>query len=250
MSADRRADLEVHLRGPGNEPIDLWRTLNSHGFSDLAPLQLDEPTRSLSLTLPVSGGRPRRVRIAPGRKDHASLEIGGGAAGPRVRAAIRDAAMRVLHLDHDLSAFYATAEDDGDLAWASAGAGRMLRSPTVFEDVVKTICTTNCSWGLTVTMVNALVIHLGEPAIGATGARTNAFPSAAAMATEPESFYREVVRAGYRAPRFATSPERWPRATWTSSAWETPHATSCPTTRSKGSCSRFPVSGRTQPPTS
>jgi N-glycosylase/DNA lyase len=181
--------------------VDLWRTLNSHGFSDLAPLELDEPTRSLWLTLPVPGGRPRRVQIGPGRKGHAAIEIGGGAAGPRVRAAIRDTVTRVLHLDQDLSAFYSTAEQDPDLAWAAAGAGRMLRSPTVFEDVVKTICTTNCSWGLTVTMVNALVIHLGEPAIGANGGPANAFPPAAAMAAQPETFYREVVRAGYRAPR-------------------------------------------------
>ena len=42
----------------------------------------------------------------------------------------------------------------------------MLRSPTVWEDVVKTLCTTNCSWGLTITMVNALVHELGEPAVG------------------------------------------------------------------------------------
>ena len=37
----------------------------------------------------------------------------------------------------------------------------MVRSPTVFEDVVKTICTTNTSWGGTTRMVNALVEHLG-----------------------------------------------------------------------------------------
>jgi hypothetical protein len=27
---------------------------------------------------------------------------------------------------------------DGDLAWCATGAGRMLRAPTVFEDVAKT----------------------------------------------------------------------------------------------------------------
>ena len=74
----------------------------------------------------------------------------------------------------------------------------MLRSPTVFEDVVKTICTTNCAWGATVRMVNALVTHLGEPSVGGDGPLTNAFPTPAAMAASPESFYRDVVRAGYR----------------------------------------------------
>ena len=47
-----------------------------------------------------------------------------------------------------------------------AGAGRMIRSPTVFEDVVKTVCTTNCAWSATVRMVHAIVGHLGDPAAG------------------------------------------------------------------------------------
>jgi N-glycosylase/DNA lyase len=104
----------------------------------------------------------------------------------------------VLRLDRDLSGFYRLIIEDPDLAWAAAGAGRMLRSPTVFEDVVKTICTTNCAWGATVRMVDALVSSLGEPAIGGEGPLTHAFPTAAAMASAPEAFYRDVVRAGYR----------------------------------------------------
>jgi N-glycosylase/DNA lyase len=100
----------------------------------------------------------------------------------------------MLRLDEDLSAFYVVARENPALAWAAAGAGRMLRSPTVFEDVVKTICTTNCAWGGTVRMVTALVDHLGIPA--RSGKRT--FPTPAAMAKAGEEFYRDVARAGYR----------------------------------------------------
>ena len=196
------AELELPLRGPCGEPVDLWRTLNSHGFADLAPLQLDTERRSLSLTVRVPGGRPRRVQIRPGRPGSASVEILGGAAGPRVRSAVKDVTAQMLQLDEDLSGFYATAAGDPALSWVVSGAGRMLRSPSVFEDVVKTICTTNCSWGLTVTMVNALVTHLGEPALRTSGPLTHAFPTSAAMAAQPEAFYRRVVRAGYRSPRF------------------------------------------------
>jgi len=70
----------------------------------------------------------------------------------------------------------------------------MLRGPTVFEDVVKTICTTNIAWGGTVRMVTALVEHLGVAAPG--GGRT--FPRPAAMAGAGEEFYRDIARAGYR----------------------------------------------------
>jgi 3-methyladenine DNA glycosylase/8-oxoguanine DNA glycosylase len=46
----------------------------------------------------------------------------------------------IFRLDEDVSAFYELVCED-DLAWVVLGAGRMLRAPTVFEDVVKTIRT-------------------------------------------------------------------------------------------------------------
>jgi N-glycosylase/DNA lyase len=106
----------------------------------------------------------------------------------------------ILRLDEDLSGFYELAREDPDLAWVTSGAGRLIRSQTVYEDVVKTICTTNTSWGGTVRMVSAIVEHLGDPAPGAPadGPFGHAFPSPAEMAAAPESFYREVARAGYR----------------------------------------------------
>jgi 3-methyladenine DNA glycosylase/8-oxoguanine DNA glycosylase len=72
----------------------------------------------------------------------------------------------------------------------------------VFEDVVKTICTTNTSWGGTTRMVNALVEHLGEKAPGAPAASPygRAFPTPAAMAAAPTHFYKKVAGAGYRGP--------------------------------------------------
>jgi N-glycosylase/DNA lyase len=78
----------------------------------------------------------------------------------------------------------------------------MLRSPTVFEDLVKTICTTNCAWSATVRMVSALVAELGTPAVGAVERRS--FPSPAAMAATDDAFYRDVARAGYRGPYLRT----------------------------------------------
>jgi N-glycosylase/DNA lyase len=194
--------LELRLRGPRGEPVDLWRTFVSHGFHGLAPTSLDESSRTLSLTVRVPRGRPRRVSIAAGRRGSARIEVAGPAPAAAGRDAIAATVARVLHLDQDLSAFYTIAADDPQLSWAATGAGRMLRSPTVFEDVVKTLCTTNCSWGLTVTMVNALVSNLGEASAGSIDPRRNAFPTADVMAAQDERFYRDVVRSGYRAPRF------------------------------------------------
>jgi len=61
---------------------------------------------------------------------------------------------------------------------------------------VKTLCTTNCSWALTRTMVARLCEAAGDPGPG--GER--AFPTPEALAARPERFFRDTVRAGYRAP--------------------------------------------------
>ncbi len=196
--------IDIPLRGPGGEPIDLWRTLASHGFHDLAPMTLDEDARTLSLTLRMPRGAPRRVTIGAGRRATARIVPTGSEPSARARAEIERQVRRVLHLEHDLSSFYELAAEDPDLAWVTTGAGRMLRSPTVFEDVIKTLCTTNCSWSLTRTMVQALVMNLGDRPLGSKDPLTNAFPTPEAMAEQDERFYREVVRSGYRAPHFIT----------------------------------------------
>lgn len=195
---------EILLVGPGAEPVDLHRTLVSHGTITLPPMLVDEEAGTLEVTLPVPGGRPRSVRVRPGNPRHARVEVRGRPPGRRVAEAILAGVRRILNLDEDLSGFYAIAAEDPELAWVARGAGRMARSPTVFEDVVKTICTTNCSWALTKKMTSALVEHLGEPAPGAPndGWRGRTFPSAEAMAARDERFYREAIRAGYRAPHF------------------------------------------------
>jgi 3-methyladenine DNA glycosylase/8-oxoguanine DNA glycosylase len=195
-------NLEIPLRGAGGEPVDLLRTITSHGLASLPPLEIDEAAVSLTTTLAVPAGRPRTVRVSPGRSGHVRVEVVGRAPGRRSAEALAATVRHVLHMDEDLSPFYAMAVEDPDLAWVARGAGRMVRSPTVFEEVVRIVCTTNCSWALTSRMITALVERLGEPAAGvvAGGWRGRAFPTPEAMARARPAFYRDVVRAGYRGP--------------------------------------------------
>jgi 3-methyladenine DNA glycosylase/8-oxoguanine DNA glycosylase len=176
---------ELPLVGAGGEPVDFRRTLASHGVASLPPSRIDEEAWTLEVTLP-SGRGARTARVSERRAGRARVE----GATDSVLAQLR----HMFRLDEDLSGFYAIARDDPQLVWAAAGAGRMLRSPTVFEDVVKTICTTNCAWGGTVRMVTALVDELGVAS--PTGGHT--FPRPAGMAEAGLEFYRDVARAGYR----------------------------------------------------
>jgi 3-methyladenine DNA glycosylase/8-oxoguanine DNA glycosylase len=192
------ATVELPVVGAGGEPVDLWRTIVSHGVASLPPAEIDEGARTMAITLRVGTGA-RTVRISEGGSGKARLEI-AGRAGPRQVERLTDAVRHVLRLDEDLSAFYALAAADPELSWVATGAGRMVRSATVFEEVVKTVCTTNCTWSATERMVGALVEHLGVAAPGAPaeGPAGRTFPTPTAMAEAPEDWYREVARAGYR----------------------------------------------------
>lgn len=187
--------MELALKGAGGEPVDLWRTIASHGVASLPPNRIDEGARTLETTLLVREGVARTVHVRAGRRGWARVDVLGRPPARRDAERLLDSVRHMLQLDDDLSSFYASAAADPDLAWAARGAGRMLRSPTVFEDVVKTICTTNCTWSGTIRMVSALVDGLGTED---RAERRRAFPTPAAMAAAPESFYRDEARAGYR----------------------------------------------------
>jgi 3-methyladenine DNA glycosylase/8-oxoguanine DNA glycosylase len=195
----RRADsLEFPLSGPGGEPVDLAGTFGSHGLTSLPPMRRDGET--LEVTLPLNGFEPRTVRIRQTGSGYGAIEVAGGAPEGEERDGILAGVRWMLRLDEDLSPFYEMAAADPELSWVTRGAGRLVRSPTIFEEVVKTICTTNCSWSATGRMIRALVEHLGERATGSptSGPHGRAFPTPEAMAQAGEDFYRDVVKAGYR----------------------------------------------------
>jgi 3-methyladenine DNA glycosylase/8-oxoguanine DNA glycosylase len=184
----------IALKGAGGEPVDLRRTVDGHGLTTLPPMAPDPDQRGFGIVLRMPRGRPLAVRVRQSGQGRVRVTAPAGSAARR-QAALAGV-RHVLRLDEDLSRFYEQALADEDLSWACTGAGRMMRSQTVFEDVVKTICTTNCAWSGTVRMVNGLVDGLGEAAVGGG----HAFPTPEAMAGAPDAFYADEVRAGYRGP--------------------------------------------------
>jgi 3-methyladenine DNA glycosylase/8-oxoguanine DNA glycosylase len=181
------------LRGPGGEPVDFARLLASHGVATLAPNTIDFERRTLETTVQLDDSA-QGIRVYEAEPGALRVESTTALRGAKAKQRVLDIARHLLRLEEDLSGFYDRAAKDGALAWVTAGAGRMLRSQTVYEDVVKTICTTNCSWSATVRMTDAIVGELG--AVAPDG--RHAFPSPSAMAGAPPTFYTEVVRAGYR----------------------------------------------------
>ena len=171
------------------------RTVLSHGWYSLPPFALDKENWILRRTFAFDDKPPLDAAIADDDQV-LRIEIFGETSDAQTRR-ISNGFRHILRLDEDYAEFYALIKHDERLKWAAeTGAGRLLRSPTVFEDLVKSVCTTNCSWALTVKMTQNLVDKLGDAT--ADGANKN-FPTAAQMAAQPLEFYRDEIRAGYRA---------------------------------------------------
>ncbi len=170
------------------------RTIISHGWCELLPFEIDRAAWALTRALDLREGAPVTLFISATKRElrvRTSRPLGKTAA-EKVRNHVR----HMLRLDDDLTSFYQAMKANPNFEWVShQGAGRLLRSPTVFEDLVKMICTTNCSWALTDKMVTGLVRNLGRE----TNDHRRTFPTPEAMALMPSKFYVNEVRAGYRA---------------------------------------------------
>lgn len=167
------------------------RTVRSHGWCGLVPFVAD-PTGERLEGVAVVGRRVRAFRLEP---------VEGGVAfdGPDTRA-MRRLVRRVLNLDLDLAGFYRTCRECDDFAWvAEEGHGRLLRGATTFEDLIKLILTTNCSWAATRKMTRTLTERYGPR--GPRGIR--AFPGAEELAAVGETELRDACKLGYRAPSVA-----------------------------------------------
>ncbi len=178
-------------------PFSLPSTVRSHGWVQLAPFGWDKDSGRLTRVEVLDSGRVVElcVRAADGG---VCVE-----AGEPLDAAERDEVARkvewMLGLGQDFSTFYALARDEPKLARVEEQArGRILRSPTLFEDTVKTILTTNMSWGGTIRMVKALVSQFGHPL--ADGSVRHAFPTSGQLAATDVERLRTETRMGYRSP--------------------------------------------------
>jgi N-glycosylase/DNA lyase len=223
--------------------------VRSHGWYDLPPFRWDAEKHRLTFVF-LEGEEPVRVvvekratgllatatalapsaRASKGKLPGAAQKPGAAGAAPTAaapseplegslpvssdvppRAPVLGVLRRVLDLKADLSSFHSVCAGDPRFAWiARRGAGRILRAPTVYEDAVKVLATTNCTWALTRVMVGNLVEAFG---------RGGAFPPPAFVAGLSA---RALVKLkwGYRAPYLSAFSRRVASGALDLSAWE------------------------------
>jgi 3-methyladenine DNA glycosylase/8-oxoguanine DNA glycosylase len=182
---------------PANPPFSLASVVRSHGWIQLLPFARQEGDEGFGYIRELAPDRAVDVRVTVATGG-VSVEVETPLTAAEQDSLSRDVRW-MLGLNQDLSAFYHLARHESKLAQVEEAAqGRILRSPTLFEDTVKTILTTNTAWSGTKRMVKALVSQFGVPLPGTSDRR--AFPAPHRLAMTDEATLRNETRLGYRAP--------------------------------------------------
>lgn len=191
----------------------LRRDYCSYGYFLLAPNHWDVRTQSVWRVLGLPDG-PARVAIAqePARRGAPISARFDRALSPDARREARRQIARMLRLDEDtdtIREFHAV-----DPRFRRSGRGRISRSPTFFEDVIKTVTSCNVQWPGTIIMNTRLCEVLGTPVNrsdgtdeapfdrwSGAGGFSHAFPDSNRVARARASTLRARCRTGYRDQR-------------------------------------------------
>lgn len=184
--------------------FSFWRTVYSHGWCSLPPFKVDKERKTFSRLLECEDGTLVHCDM---HERNSGIAVKATSARPLSvwkKQEVRRQLSSCFRFDEDISDFYTEARRHKAFRWVPRiGAGRLLRAPTVFEDVVKMICTTNCSWALTEIMVDNLTKKLGRKFGEAWS-----FPEPEVIAGVSERFMRKEIRSGYRSPYLLELAER------------------------------------------
>jgi 3-methyladenine DNA glycosylase/8-oxoguanine DNA glycosylase len=185
---------KITLRAPAD--FGFLPTVYSHGWFQCPPFYWDAERKALTRISRAAEGQPMILRVLGPKRG--SLEVRAvvdQALSEADRLLLRAKVRHVFQLDHDISGFHELCRKHEHLAAVpELGAGRFLRCPTVWEELVKAICGTNVQWPQAVRMISHIA-ELGEPVAG-----YHAWPMPDRILEIGEAGLRERCRVGYRAP--------------------------------------------------
>ena len=179
--------------------FDLDLLVQSHGWSRLSPFSWDDESGILSRNENVDG----KIIHLQVRRSPAGVSVTCRSKLPLSEAernVLRGRSSYMLGLDIDLGEFVRRAKslDRRIYRFALSGGARMLRGSTLFEDVAKTLFTTNASWAFTRQMCQRLVAECAGK-IGRNGDH-EFFPSSEMVREMGLPTLTKRCKLGYRAP--------------------------------------------------
>lgn len=176
--------------------FDFLQTVHSHGWAQLPPYSWDQASETLHYVLRSASDGVQRLQIQA-IDDALQVHLPDcPSPRPALRDEVESAVRRALNLDWDIAAFYAAMRAHDGYAWLEKERqGRILVCPSLWEDLVKTLLTTNCSWSQTVNMTRQLC-QLGAAHPSLPGC--HAFPCPRRIADMTRDELAKRLRAGYR----------------------------------------------------
>ncbi len=186
---------------PANKPYVFTYTLRSHGWVSLSPNIHDEKVVSFSRVERLSSGKVVNLHITSSGDELPEIFVTiehDVKLALSLKKEIKNRVQYMLRLNENLQGFYDLCKRKGN-KWEgfAEGRGYLLRSPEVFEDLVKVICTTNIQWKGTKRMVRELVDAFGSPFPGDPALRS--FPAPDSISAVSLEEFKKRVRLGYRA---------------------------------------------------
>lgn len=165
---------------------DLRRDVCSYGYFTLAPNVWDCRAHTLTRPFELSGGIATVTLAQPAGAGSAIAAVSDRGVLRREKDQVRRLATRMLRLDDlDVEDFHRV-----DRRWKKSGRARVFRSPSFFEDLVKTVTSCNVTWPGTKNM-NRRMCEVISPG----------FPTAAQLARRRPETLRHRCGVGYRDKR-------------------------------------------------
>ena len=167
--------------------------VESQGWNHLAPFSYDREQGILHRRQRLSDGQFVFLRMQGSQSRSIIIEVTGGSRiiTSRQRNEIMQTVKRIFNLNWDLRAFYKDMSKLEAYQWVDEHkAARLLAAPTVWEDLAKTLLTTNVSWSNTIKMAEKLTQLDPE----------HVFPTPQTIAALDVETLKEKTGMGYRAP--------------------------------------------------
>lgn len=204
--------MATRLSIPVPRDFVLRRDACSYGYFLLAPNHWDPRREVFSRVVSLPEG-PALVEVAqPGNRGTPLAVRSSRVLATQEKQELKAQLTRMLRLDETHEVVRAVHKLDPRLK--RSGRARLFRSPTLFEDVIKTVTSCNVTWPSTVQMNRRLCEVLGDP-VESAGTTRHSFPSAQTIARTRPATLRARCRVGYRDQRiielarlFTTPPSR------------------------------------------
>lgn len=164
--------------------FDLAVTVTSYGYGRLAPNHWDSKHARFTTILPNHEAKPDTLDI----KQHGDRLViqTHRQVNHHEQKQIRTNVRRIFRLDENFDPWFKLHQPAKRHRF-----GRLIRSASLFEDMIKTITSCNVAWRNTVTMNAKLCEHVGN----------GCFPSPRQLAAWDVEALKTTCRVGYRAQR-------------------------------------------------